>query len=934
MVTIPRHHYCVVESPVCRDKHGGLVKGAHGDIKLKLGDTETRLSQDPFPLYPGEVLKQTVTKLPVVNEYSAFKICAVCDFFDENGAKRSAGDQWLFHGKAYKENRSFLLECCSNQVLEPFVMTFCNCLPKGRIQQLVEPAVMKLKRKAVVWIGSANIREESVSPICYIIASVGLVLFFLLVPSDNELMVFIVAEILLVGWMFIKFFWDKLVKRRNILQPISSTFIPRKECKLVCTVKPVTFGSDQGVRLRAKRDLVDRSGTQRMTGEEWLVTWRDPWVRQYRVYLPGPHEQVVGIANAYTLSPIHKNGLHLRAVKTFKDQFGVWRKCGSEWVITAEHTPYYLPGVCEEVVQTVKAVSLNSRQYCVVLDPVDRNGVPQLGKRKLIKGETSFFLQPGEHLQYGVEDVFVLGEHQGLVLQATKDFMDDKKLRKAGDRWLLRGPEEYIPPLEVEVVTKRTAIPLHESEGVYVRNLKTGQVRAVVGTTYMLDEHEELWEKQLHPMVEALLMLEDSSLSRGTRSGRDKSRVVSLTVDSNEAVQVYKFRESEARVVVGPAEVILGPEEQFTRLCLSGGIPKQAGVIHSLKLMLGPDSFSDLIVVETADHVRVSVQLAYNWHFDQADVSNQGRIRLFNVPDFIGNACQAMACHIRAAVAQISFDNFHKNSVHIIQSSVFLRDKNTGRSGDRYKFSENNLVITSIDVQSMEPVDQSICDALHKSVQQAIEISTSSQEAAARYEADCLEQKETAYVQKLMIKDKVKTEKARHKLKTLQVANTALKMVGRAVAEAQSLAEWDRIEGAAAVEQAKMRAEALKIEADSELEQLTNARRAQLNYLAARNQLAVDKARKKAELEVKRFKKKMSSVGPENVLSIVTAESKHQVRLLKCLGLESTVISGQSCPVSVVNTPDGLVVGRSASQVDEGFGNEDIEDDVYSNVYN
>ncbi len=41
----------------------------------------------------------------------------------------------------------------------------------------------------------------------------------------------------------------------------------------------------------------------------------------------------------------------------------------------------------------------------------------------------------------------------------------------------IQGPLEYIPPVEVEVVTRRQAIPLHENEGIYVRNIKTGQVR-------------------------------------------------------------------------------------------------------------------------------------------------------------------------------------------------------------------------------------------------------------------------------------------------------------------------------------------------------------------------------------------------------------------------------------------------------------------------
>ena len=51
---------------------------------------------------------------------------------------------------------------------------------------------------------------------------------------------------------------------------------------------------------------------------------------------------------------------------------------------------------------------------------------------------------------------------------------------------------------------------------------------------------------------------------------------------------------------------------------------------------------------------------------------------------------------------------------------------------NRFEFPANNLVITSIDIQSVEPVDQRTRDALQKSVQLAIEITTNSQEASAR----------------------------------------------------------------------------------------------------------------------------------------------------------------------------------------------------------
>lgn len=43
-----------------------------------------------------------------------------------------------------------------------------------------------------------------------------------------------------------------------------------------------------------------------------------------------------------------------------------------------------------------------------------------LGHRKLIKGEKSFFLKPGEELEDGIQDMYVLGDDEGIVLRALE----------------------------------------------------------------------------------------------------------------------------------------------------------------------------------------------------------------------------------------------------------------------------------------------------------------------------------------------------------------------------------------------------------------------------------------------------------------------------------------------------------------------------------
>lgn len=50
----------------------------------------------------------------------------------------------------------------------------------------------------------------------------------------------------------------------------------------------------------------------------------------------------------------------------------------------------------------------------------------------------------------------------------------------------------------------------------------------------------------------------------------------------------------------------------------------------------------------------------------------EGATKLFSIPDFVGDACKAIASRVRGAVAGVPFDEFHKVSI-CIASILFRR---------------------------------------------------------------------------------------------------------------------------------------------------------------------------------------------------------------------------------------------------------------------
>jgi len=474
---------------------------------------------------------------------------------------------------------------------------------------------------------------------------------------------------------------------------------------------------------------------------------------------------------------------------------------------------------------------------------------------------------------------------------------------------MIYGPTDYVPPTQVEIVEKRKSIPLDENEGVYVRDIKSGQVRSVTGpTSYMLKPNEELWAKELPKAVEELLAKERSDADRFGNEGRDKTRVVTFRTPHNSAVQIYDYKEKKPRVIFGPELVMLGPDEHFTVLSLSGDKPKRPHVIKALALQLGPDFMTDVVVVETADHARLSLKLSYNWQFETGKGDEDSAI--FQVPDFVGDSCKAIAARVRGAVATVSFDNFHKHSAKIIRQAVFGTDEhNTPKN--RFAFLSNNLVITNIDIQSVEPVDQRTRDSLQKSVQLAIEITTKSQEAAARHEAERLEQEARGRLERQKINDEAEAEKARKELLQLQADSAAVESTGQATAEAKARAESQHIEGEASVKQAQLTAEASKIKSESDLSQNKLKHETDVSHKKSLNDLEVYKVRELANIESVKFKGIVQSIGTDTITAIAQAGPEMQAKLLGGLGLKSFMITDGNTPINLFNTAGGIIGGHN-----------------------
>ena len=689
-------------------------------------------------------------------------------------------------------------------------------------------------------------------------------------------------------------------------------YIPKIDEEVEKQIEASIIKQNQALKIRAIRDTKVKD-VVRKAGEVWLE-------REQGAYLPSVDEEVITSIEGKVLTD--KKALHLKAIANFTDKYDIKRKAGEEWLITKDMAEVHIRDVYEEIVGEVKLTTLTKNQYCVVLNPVDKNGVPQLGRRELRRGEATFFLKPGESLKNGIQSARLLSEHQSLLIQAIENIKEGEETKVSGSKWVIRGPREYIPPAEVEVLEERESIPLDENEGIYVRNIKTGQVRIVKNTVYMLTSDEILWEKELSDEVEELLSYQasgsgftpvvvadsgerDYTKNKPTGYKRDKTRAITFRAPHNSAVQLFDYKSKKSRIVFGPDLVMLEPYEEITVLRLSGDVPKRENQLRNLALLLGPDFMTDQIIVETSDHARLYLRLAYSWKFDIDKSKEETYKSIFAVSDFIGEACKGLASRIRGAVSSESFDQFHKRSSEIIQKAVFKKDE----SGNIIPFhlKTNNLIITSVDIQGVEPVEETTRKSLEMSVKLSIDITTKVQEDKAKHEAERLEQQAKGEREKQGIDDEAEAEKKRIKLYQLQAESASVETTGKALALAKAKAEAAEIDGKAEVKQAELQVNALKITQAAELELAKSRYEAEVNHKKAMDELEIETNKKLADIEAEKFQKTIESLGKETLVEMAKAGPEAQAKLLKGLGLKGYMILDAKNPINLFNTAQGMI---------------------------
>jgi hypothetical protein len=468
----------------------------------------------------------------------------------------------------------------------------------------------------------------------------------------------------------------------------------------------------------------------------------------------------------------------------------------------------------EELDDDVRSkIRVHDGQYCIVLNPhsSDTNDILE-GEREVRIGPCVFSLFPGERLEGSVQHEEVLTDDDALLLRAEKNAphplagvgaIANDAILSSGEETLLTGPTRFIPHKDIRIKERRQSVSLSETEGVYVQNDDTGEVRLVQGPDdFFLGANESFWDKDLtREELQSLGHIHQETVA-GERvlAAEPRSRIadhdaVVIDLEDNEAICLYDG--DRVLVEFGPKTIFLGPYARPKVQFLSGGIPVRPSVLRVAKLKLGPDFIRDTLVVRTRDNATLTVDVNYRWRFlvDEAQPE-----RLFALKDFVGFAAQTMSSEIREVAAAQTFEAFHARAAQLVKEAIF-EDEATR------VFQENGLEIFGVDVEAIAPEDPEIKQKLADAIKTNVDIYTRRVQEEAELENA-----------RILIEGRAKNEEARKKLITLEDENARTQLL----ASVQREREATLVQVSSEAEAIRVRSEAKREAEESRLRAVTS----------------------------------------------------------------------------------------------------------------
>jgi len=415
------------------------------------------------------------------------------------------------------------------------------------------------------------------------------------------------------------------------------------------------------------------------------------------------------------------------------DQNGKKRYERGPQVVFPEPTEAF---ITKDGARKFRAVELNEIQglHVKVIAPYTEHGTSfKEGDELFITGkQTAIYYPREEHslVRYdGREKHFAVAVPAGEGRYVMK--------RKTGEIYMVRGPAMLLPNPVDEVIIRRV---LSEREcntwypgnvAVLAHNRALRQIEAEMPASRAGAVAEGEVQKQARKrespaqqvaMGAAAPAAFGSELDRSNQFTKPRTIVFNTKYEGVPSLGVWVGyavlvvdKQGNRRVEQGPTNLLLEYDQTLEVLQLSTSTPKTDDrLIETVFLRVLNNKVSDGCVVETADHVKVTLRYSMRVNFEDEP------LRWFEVENYVKFLCDHVRSVLKGAVKKHAIEGFYAQSVEVIRDAILGKgDDKARRPG--MKFDENGMRVTDVEILDVTIDDEDIAgllsDAQHEAVQ-------------------------------------------------------------------------------------------------------------------------------------------------------------------------------------------------------------------------
>lgn len=211
------------------------------------------------------------------------------------------------------------------------------------------------------------------------------------------------------------------------------------------------------------------------------------------------------------------------------------------------------------------------------------------------------------------------------------------------------------------------------------------------------------------------------------------------------AVEVKSLGTGKTQVVLGPDTILMEYDAELTVLRLSTSKPKTTDVLFpTVYLQHKSNKVSDIIEVDTADHVKVQLKYSLNVDFDNAH-----KEKWFSVQNYVKLLCDHVRSVLKATVKKTEISELYLKSTEIIRDTLLgkapVKEGGNPSRPNHMLFTENGMRIMDVDVLDTRILDQDISKLMESSavltVKQNIELQNETKKLEAHQKKQEIERK-------------------------------------------------------------------------------------------------------------------------------------------------------------------------------------------------